>query len=68
MPQTVSSSRPPSLRMLKSMTPWLPGHAPVEVAVQPGGVSVGKTPIMGRWAPRSSSLPRWGMWPPSTML
>ena len=65
MPQTVSSRRPPGLRMLKSMTSWLPGQEPVDVAVQPGGVRVGNTPIIGRRTPLPARAARLGMCPPS---
>ena len=60
MPQIVSVSGWPSARMLKSITPCVPGQEPVESAVQPGGVSVGKTPIIGRWTPRSNRRFRRG--------
>jgi len=50
------------------MTLCVPGQEPVASAVQPGGVSVGKTPIIGRWTPRFMSCSRWGMCPQFTML
>src|SRR6185437_9735007 len=63
MPQTVWVSGWPRARMLKSITWWVPGQEPVERAVQPGGVKVGKTPIIGRCAPASKSRFRFGAWP-----
>lgn len=48
IPHNVSVKGCPSARMLKSVTSCVPGHEPVERAVQPGGVSVGNTPTMGR--------------------
>ena len=68
MPQRVRSSGWPTWRMLKSRIPWVPGHEPVDRAVQPGGVSVGKTPTMGRHTPASISARTLGMWPASAMF
>jgi hypothetical protein len=45
--------------------PCVPGHEPVEVAVHPGGVNVGKTPIMGFHAPCRANFARCGISPHS---
>ena len=65
IPQRVRSRPSPTWRMLKSMTPWVPGHDPVDRAVQPGGVRVGKTPTMGRQTPAFIRARTLGMWPAS---